>query len=278
MHVWALLWMACASRPDVEGTPPAVADLPSVQEEGSLGACPISVGTHPVTIEVAGQRRTALVRRGADAGDAAPVLFVWHGFGASARSILPAVSAEKHWDDALVVAPQGLDRTFEKFGLVARPGWQVSLGELRDRDLQFFDALLDHIRPCMDSGRVYSTGFSNGGFFSNVLGCHRLDTLAAIAPVGGGGPFASCQGAMPVMVTHGTADRTVAYEMAVNTVQAWSEPNQCVGPVPRSDGCTSLNCETPVALCVFDGGHTWPRGTDAAIAAFLRSHVRESAE
>lgn len=278
MHLWALLWMACASRPDGEATPPVVVAPVSAQDDDSRGGCRIPVGTRPVTIEVAGQDRTALVRRGADAGDGAPVLFVWHGFGASARSILPAVSAETHWNDALVVAPQGLDRTFEKFGSVARPGWQVLLGELEDRDLQFYDALLDHLRPCMDSARVYSTGFSNGGFFSNVLGCHRRDTLAAIAPVGGGGPFAACQGAMPVMVTHGTADRTVAYEMAEHTVQTWSEPNRCAGSVPQSDGCTGLDCETPTALCVFDGGHTWPRGTDAAIAAFLRSHVRESAE
>ena len=56
-----------------------------------------------------------------------------------------------------------------------------------DYSLSFFDGLLDdiHAAYAIDASRVYSTGFSQGGFTSQMLASARPDTFAAIASVGG---------------------------------------------------------------------------------------------
>ena len=270
MRVVVFLLLSCASRPDAasgQGPP---------TEPSVAGRCSLSAGTHTVKVEVGGQRRTALVRRGSQAGDNAPTLFLWHGFGASAQRILPAVSADEYWEDGLVVVPEGLGRTFEQFGPVSRPGWQTHKGELDDRDLSFFDALMVELEPCLDSSRVYSSGFSNGGFFSNVLGCHRSEILAGVAPVGGGGPFEACSVPMPVMMTHGTLDSTVPFQMAKGSLEVWSKHNACKDVQPAEESCTVLDCAVPTEFCSFKGGHNWPAGTDESIARFLRAQVRST--
>ncbi len=62
--------------------------------------------------------------------------------------------------------------------------------------------------------RIYSTGFSNGGFLSHRLGWELSDTLAAIAPVAGTldpGQAAKFAPKHPVHVlqVHGTKDQFV---------------------------------------------------------------------
>ena len=49
-------------------------------------------------------------------------------------------------------------------------------------DFQFFDDVMDWAAAnlCLDTERVYSTGFSNGAFMSNSLGC----VCVCMAPAG----------------------------------------------------------------------------------------------
>ena len=272
--MWSLLilLLGCAKSPEAEPAP--VDAQPTSSQRSDSSSCSLDKGLGTLALEVDGQRRTAVVRRGASATEQAPLLFVWHGFGAAPKLIMPAVSPQQHWEDAVVVAPQGLPRTFEKFGDKAQPGWQVSEGEYDNRDLALFDALLTELAPCIDEQRVYSTGFSNGGFFSNLLACHRPEALAAIAPVGGGGPFEPCSTAMPVLITHGTADPVVPYASAVHSMDTWSRLNRCTLASPEAQGCTTLSCDTPLKMCSFSGRHVWPSGTDARVAEFLRGHTR----
>ena len=58
-----------------------------------------------------------------------------------------------------------------------------------DDDIQFFKDLLDEIKGmvCVDTSRVYSTGFSNGGMFSWSLGQDNRTAplLAGIGPIMG---------------------------------------------------------------------------------------------
>jgi len=57
-----------------------------------------------------------------------------------------------------------------------------------DRDLDFILALIDTAveKYSIDQNRIYATGFSYGGCFSNYLACRYPDKFAAIAPVAGG--------------------------------------------------------------------------------------------
>ena len=77
-------------------------------------------------------------------------------------------------------------------GVADEPGgpnsWQLfhSEGDTRD-DLAFAGALIDELVAnwCADPTRVYSTGMSNGGFFTAHLICEMADRIAAAVSVAG---------------------------------------------------------------------------------------------
>lgn len=245
--------------------------------------CALAPGEHTISLQVGADRRDALVIVGAKARGATPVVFAWHGFGGSPEQLVRAILPADFWSDAIVVFPRGLERTFAQFGEIKKPGWQVAAREHGGRDLAFFDALFakllgDH---CLDERRVYSTGFSNGAFFSNLLGCHRGDKLAAIAPVGGGGPFEPCSTRIPVRISHGTEDPIVPFDFAKKTAEHWAKQDGCKAPpAPAESACAQTSCEagTEVMFCSARAKHTWGgRGQAEAVATFLRRHERPAA-
>jgi polyhydroxybutyrate depolymerase len=238
-----------------------------------VDVCALPTGSSSLSLEVDGVPRSAVVRRGAKASGAAPLLFVWHGFGGTAERFVGAVRPETYWDDAIVVAPQGLGRTFEEFGDRERPGWQVEVGEHGDRDLALFDAVMAELRPCIDPDRVYSTGFSNGGFFSNLLGCVRGEVVDGIAPVGGGGRFpGECGPKVPALIIHGAQDEVVPFTMGEDAARHWAAHNGCPPAEPVQDGgCALYDCEADVRFCSFEGKHNWPGTAAAQVASFLRA-------
>jgi polyhydroxybutyrate depolymerase len=133
---------------------------------------------------------------------------------------------------------------------------------------------------CIDESRVFATGYSNGAYFSNQLGCRRGDALRAIAPHAGGGPFAGddeydhdgnlkCTGKPPaVMVFHGEADDAVTLDNGLSSLSHWRWANGCsdesapAGPQP----CVSFQgCQRDVVWCQLpDQGHSvWSEGPKA---------------
>ena len=175
---------------------------------------------------------------------------------------------------------------------------QTPPGGARD-DVAFLSAVIEQLttQGCVDSQRVYLTGFSGGGRMASAYACARPDLVAAIAPVAGlraGSPSAedpavidttACASAQGVSVTsfHGTADLVNPYDgnedpqwgYGLDTaVQEWADLNQCAETgterisehVERTahQDCTQ-NAEV-VSYKVADGGHTWP-GTSADLSA-----------
>ena len=65
-----------------------------------------------------------------------------------------------------------------------RNGWQKTVGDQKDRDLKFFDAVLTKLKADykVDESRIYSMGHSNGGGFTYLLWAARGDQFAAFAP------------------------------------------------------------------------------------------------
>ncbi len=255
---------------------------PSTRASAAPG-CALAPGEHTVSLQVGADQRDALVIVGAKARGATPVVFAWHGFGGSPEQLVRAILPADFWSDAIVVFPRGLDRTFEQFGDLKKPGWQVRGKEHGDRDLAFFDALYKRLQGdhCLDERHVYSTGFSNGAFFSNVLACHRGDRLAAIAPVGGGGPFEPCTTRIPVRISHGTEDPIVPFGFAQKTAEIWSKLDGCKAPpAPAEGSCARASCEggTDVVFCSAKAKHTWGgKGQAESVARFLRKHERGAA-
>jgi polyhydroxybutyrate depolymerase len=241
--------------------------------------CSLAAGSGVETIEVAGRARRYHIAVGSRATAAAPLVFVWHGWGGTAGDMLRVFDPARIWRDAIVVAPEGLPRRCPGLSPMSQPGWQIALGEFEDRDLQLFDAIVELLRRrgCIDPQRVYSTGFSNGGFFSNLLGCQRGEVVAAIAPVSGGGPReGGCSGPVPVMITHGSADDVVSYREGERSFRRWLRQNACgeAGDASATACIAAQDCERDTRFCSFRGGHRWPRGAEERIAEFFREHTR----
>jgi polyhydroxybutyrate depolymerase len=250
-------------------------------------ACDLPPGQRTIAVDVQGVRREALVFVGAQVrpGVRPPLVFTWHGWGGSAANVVRAVRPDTHWADGVVVAAHGLPRTLReldpRFDGPAQPGWQILAVEHGGRDLALFDALLAQLeqRGCADPKRIYAAGFSNGGFFSNLLGCQRGARLAAIAPIGGGGPFPGnlqrCPGPMvPTLIVHGLRDRVVPIRQAAVSLELWQRQARCAAtPMPAVPGCTEPpGCN--MRVCLFPGGHSWPQDVATLIERFFRQHQR----
>jgi polyhydroxybutyrate depolymerase len=234
------------------------------------------------TLELGDRRAELFVPEAYDGTEAYPLVFSWHGYGSTATDHLKYADfrplAEK--EHFLVVAPQGAG-TPTRFNLGA--------GIVGDTDdVRFATDLLDRIGAdlCLDTGRVYSTGVSNGGGMSGLLACRLPDRFAAVGmdalllhPDGCGTPTPAVLGMM------GDADLVVPFQGGrVNccggwdiapagvTMQAWADQAHCTdhhddGVSDHIDRRTWTGCDGHVEVqyyVVHDGGHTWPGAADTS--------------
>lgn len=254
------------------------------QGVASVLQCPLEPGRNSFSTEVGGLERHVEVEVGPRAGKGgpAPVVFLWHGWGSDPRNLLATGRLAKFWPEAVVIAPRGLGRRFPGPVFRTLPGWQIVPGEFDDRDLRLFDAIVFELSKlgCLDADRFVSSGFSNGAYFSNLLGCERAAVLAAIAPVGGGGPPGDCEAPMPTWIAHGRADRVVPIREGRASFETWRERNACQeaeNDSPGSKGCKSaVGCREETTLCTFKGGHWWPRELAPHWLRFLKGHRRSA--
>lgn len=195
---------------------------------------------------------------------AAPVLFYWHGWGSGPERSLPL--AAELGAGAVVVVPQGLPRRFDGLGRQARDGFQTRSDELDGRDVKLFDAVLAWLdkNRCGDLLRVASTGFSNGGFMSHLLGCVRAERLVAVAAVGGAGPGKQehCGPAVPTLGVHGKSDRIVPFARFAKSRDH----------ARARHGCHESHCKVPLEAMVHPRGHIYPAAARARVAGFLQTH------
>jgi polyhydroxybutyrate depolymerase len=82
-------------------------------------------------------------------------------------------------------------------------------------DVTFLTQLVSELGRtyCIDSTRVYATGFSGGARMASQLACSAPHTFAAVAPVSGLRLPSRCPKAstIPVISFHGTADPVDPY-------------------------------------------------------------------
>lgn len=221
-----------------------------------------------LTVHGAERRVTLDVPDSVRPGTPVPLLLDFHGFGHSGSGMwrVSPFKALAETAGFITAYPDGLPVTLNLRGEASTgPGWQFH-GLDDNRDLEFTRALLDDLerRYCLDRGRIYATGFSNGAYFTQVLACAMADRVAAIAPVGGGALPYPCTPSrpVPILIQHGSEDTLIPPDWARRARDQWRKIDGCTGDASRADGatCERWTCRagTAVAYCEEAYAHHWP--------------------
>ena len=299
-----LFLTACSSTatsepPGATPPPPATAEAPIGSDAGTDASAPADaapparpakgcsvapVGLGAVTAKTtnaAGKSRVFHLSVPAQLakGQPAPLVFVLHG----ASDTTPAnmkdwFGVEGNMNGALVVYPQALARTRKdgSGGMVTR--WDL----YGDEDTAFFDSMLSDLAAayCVDRARVFVTGFSSGGNFSQQLACLRQKDVKGMAVVAGPGPYSdTCGGAVPAWMTHDTGDQTLPIADARGSRDFWSKQNGCgqatwaaVSGRPECRRNTACSAGSALVYCESSGvGHGVPEYAAPSIGAFFTS-------
>jgi polyhydroxybutyrate depolymerase len=134
-----------------------------------------------------------------------PVVIDLHGWGESAAFQVKVAKLGDYGaaHGFITITPQ-----------VTEPALVWRLGS-SGKDVVFIGALLDTVEKtlCVDTNRIYVTGYSYGAFLTSTLACVYARRIAAVAPVAGIQNPAGCHPSRPVPVVafHGTADPFVPY-------------------------------------------------------------------
>jgi polyhydroxybutyrate depolymerase len=218
-----------------------------------------------------------------DGRDAVPLVVNLHGFGSNGRqqanySGFPAKADEEGF---IVVSPDGAGQPLQWDLLRRRP----------PDDIGFIGALIDQLEEdfCVDNGRVFVAGMSNGAALAQQLACAMPERFAAIAAVTVLFYPLACSTDRPIAVIafHGTEDACVPFEGGPVTCGAgraaipstedaaasWARHNGCNTVPARASFSASVRTvaysecrdETAVVLFVVQGGgHTWPGAADVS--------------
>ena len=201
----------------------------------------------------------------------------FHGSGSNPGQEL-AISEIAAAADAggfLVVAP---------VAVVPNPGggftWNVPVNPEAADDVLFTSDVIADVsaRACVNSRRVYASGYSGGGRLASLLACTSSDKIAAVSTIGGLRFTEPCEQArpVPILAFHGTADAINPYEGggppywgdSVEVALAdWAEHLDCEGDRVETevsknvDSLSFAECAGDGELTLYrvtDGGHTWP--------------------
>ena len=218
----------------------------------SLSACePAPPGaplpqTPPTDAEQLAARPYLLdVPRGYQAGVAAPLVLLLHGYGSSAASV-------EAWYQLRPLALGGEGAGF----LYARPegtrdstgsrNWNFSPVHAYPFDSDYLRAVIDDVKGkySVDPRRVYVIGVSAGGHMAHRVGCELASRVAAIISVSGQvltDPALCAPGApVSVLQVHGDADPVIPYHgdpenpalpSALDTIGVWRRNDGCSGPL-----------------------------------------------
>lgn len=242
--------------------------------------CGTTFATGPTDQTIVSGGRDRLFRLALPAGytgeDPLPLILNWHGFSSNAGEQAAYSGVESRGTAAgyAVATPQGTgDPAF----------WNIINRARGLDDVAYALDIIDWAGAslCIDTGRVYSTGISNGAGMSAYLACEIPERFAAIAPVAGINLIAPCNGPpTSVVAFHSLDDPVVPYGggevmnrpnlpfAGVDDAMAgWAGRAGC-DPAPVTEavsahvdriayeGCTP---GTDVVLYAISGdGHTWP--------------------
>lgn len=233
----------------------------------------IKTGKITNTIDVAGTKREYIVYipKNYSSDKKYPLLFAFHGLGGSMQGSYD--NSKFHLlaetENFISVHPNGISSK-----------WNAITAN-NNVDIAFTKALIEKLKNTysIDSKRIYSSGMSNGGYFSFLLACEMSDQIAAIGSVTGlmfKKALINCKPTkpVPIMQIHGTSDPVVDYSGVDKVISYWVKHNKLNGTptksaIPdtnKSDGSTverfvykGTSDDVEIQhLKVTGGGHDWP--------------------
>ncbi|MBN2575394.1 MAG: prolyl oligopeptidase family serine peptidase [Deltaproteobacteria bacterium] len=235
------------------------------------------------TISSGGQNRQYYLKTPSNYDNQHPyrLIFTFHWFYGSINSVVNPPDADHNTDrpfyglsdlsgdTAIFVAPQGLTDS-------GGAGW----ANPNNRDVNFTDDMLKAITDdlCIDTSRVFTTGFSYGGSMSYELACDRPDKFRAALLLDpgtlSGTNSSTCKTPIAIFLSHGVDDQTLSYSGGLAIFNIFAKLNGCTTitpPTPPTNGhtCTSLEgCRDgyPARVCNFGSGENNPHKPD------LRGH------
>jgi poly(3-hydroxybutyrate) depolymerase len=174
-----------------------------------------------------------------------PVVFTFHGCG-SPDNYVPMQKVTGN--SAILVRGTGITAGCWTYGA-------------NGDDVQFFDAMLTDVQAkrCVDSSRIFATGYSSGSWLVNTLDCMRGDKLRATGTVSGGVAIntTSCKGEYARIFIHDLDDTTNRFDTAGNKVELARlvKANHCMDSAPVPEDPTPCaryqGCDPgfPVIMC-----------------------------
>jgi polyhydroxybutyrate depolymerase len=232
----------------------------------------------PQSVNVGGITRKFTVRlpAGYTQGRPSPLIIAYHGRGEAAMFFERYTQLSRL--PAILVYPEAMHSSS------GPRSWQgAPYSDPKADDIGFTREIIRTVRAnaCVDNGRVFAVGRSNGGGLANLLACRLPGQFAAIAMVSGAFyPQANqgCAQARPVsrIEFHGTADRIVPYwglqkfgsvlPPIPDEVGDWARRAGCAPPIEsRIANATAridwLACQPGVMVShvrIEGGTHLWP--------------------
>ena len=236
-----------------------------------------AAGASDETIDVAGVRRTYILRvpPGYDGSRPVPLVVNLHGAGSNAleQNFYSGFSNKSDTEGFVLLAPNALGTP---------TSWNFAGLSREADDVAFVAAMLDRAdaQLCIDTSRVYAAGISSGAAMSVALACKLQDRIAAIAPIAGAWYPPGCpkDHPMPVIIFHGTDDPVVKYGGGEGAAIIPTPPvEETAAKWAAADGCSATpavaqpsehirvtsytGCAGGVAVTLYTvvgGGHTWP--------------------
>ena len=227
-----------------------------------------------LTMTSGGQSRQWHVKtpQGYDQTHAYRVIFMYHWYYGSINAIVNPPDADKNTDrpyygiadlsgdSTIFVVPAGLEN-----------GWANTGG----RDSTFTDDMLKAVKSglCVDTSRVFTTGFSYGGAISLKLACTRPEEFRAAVVYDTGTTLAGfnqseCKTPIALFESHGLDDQTFKYDPeGLKVLGIFSKLNGCTSQTPpmaadNAHTCVSFaGCSAghPVRFCNFGKGQNNPK-------------------
>ena len=235
----------------------------------------LTAGNSNRTISIGGVSRTYILHVPSSYTGTKPVPLVidFHALGGtgSQEQSLSGYQAIADREGFPILFPDGIDNA-----------WNIGPCCTNSRtvdDLGFAKGMVATIvgQACIDTKRVYATGFSMGGGMSHYLACNAADVFAAVAPssfdllVPDEEPCAPSR-PISVLTYRGTADTTVPYAGgkgpsgkitflgAQGSFQRWVGIDGCMTPTTADGDCTYYKtCSAGVRGRPLRQAGRWPR-------------------